>query len=172
MTGSSWRHLCVWRECLCAVGARADGKSAVYCFAFTPFSAWVTVGSHLPVSISTQLSYAAHLSLALAAVLIAQEETCSLLPRRICRARCTRCAPQNAARRRSKESFQMGVMYEGATAALMWQMYLHVIKVRFKCMSSHTHEVCQRVCVSSLLPAADQMGSTVDLMLTSPHHSA
>lgn len=53
--------------------------SQPYCFAFTPFSAWVTVGSHSQ-SQSAHSSRTQPISLALAAVLIAQEETWFILP--------------------------------------------------------------------------------------------
>lgn len=38
-----------------------------------------------------------------------------------------------------EESFQMSDMCEVVGPVLMGQMYLHVIKVRVKCMSSHMH---------------------------------
>lgn len=36
------------------------------------------------------------------------------------------------------------------TSAVMWQMYLHVIKVRFMCMSSHTSGESAGVCFKLL----------------------
>lgn len=79
LTGTSWLGLCVWRGCAYVrKGAQTMGKRLYY-LGITPFSAWITVGSHSSVSISAQLVHRL-ISLVLAAVLIAQEETWFILP--------------------------------------------------------------------------------------------
>lgn len=128
-----------------------------------PFPAWVTAGSHTPTRYSpvlrTQLPHPGSCSDCSAGNPIYRPRSVTVPG--VCCVRHEK--PQGALRRQNEESLHARDMCEVAGR----QMHLHVIKVRFRCMSSHMHQQC-RGGVSSLLPALDQMGSGSDLKLTFP----